>query len=103
MIGDLNNKYMKAIVNVTDKDLKDGTYCSQKYCPIALAVSKIMREDIVIHVFSTAIKIYDKIDGEIIFIKLPTIGRHFIHNFDMRIQVSPFSFEVDIPNQLLKK
>ncbi len=86
---------MNIIVEVTQKNIKDGISKSHQQCPIALALnSKIKCDD----VGALSLLMRDKTR-----IPLPDVAVNFIRLYDKGIEVEPFNFSIDIDEQYLIK
>ena len=101
-------------IKVTQKDIDSGR-SGCKVCPIALALHRKLDPIIVVtpsripnvSAYSIAFKYYDKIDEErkYIYIDLPKVAVNFIRDFDRngKSAVKPFEFEIEVPENQLKK
>lgn len=77
-------------ITVTKKDIENGFPASCSSCPIALAIRRATRKNILVgssEIGHPAIGFKD--------IKLPKKVRLFIERFDQDIPVKPFSFTLD--------
>lgn len=100
---------MKLKINITQDILERSKMCGlikgQKSistnCAIALAIRDIFPQSSVGH----DIHVYE-ITGDILTIDLPEEAVNFIANFDRftskeRVKMQPFSFEIDIPQEII--
>lgn len=81
-------------INVTARDITEGTRDNCESCPIARAVLRHVKYAEVYRrkVYLTCTKC----------VFLPGIARDFISLFDVGKEVSPFKFKLDIPKEYLK-
>lgn len=90
------------LVHVTQEDIDNATAKSCTYCPVAIAMTKILAEGLTVHVLTQGMKIWKMDDGWWRTQNPPEVVQ-FIKAFDRRDPVSPFSFEVDVPAKCLKE
>jgi hypothetical protein len=78
-------------VEVTAEDIATGRvgHCSR--CPLALAFHRVPGFD---RAEVSAVRVYPRPTESI---RLPGIAREFIHRFDHRLEVQPFSFTLEVP------
>lgn len=91
---------MKVAINITEEHIKKGSRCESRSCPIALAVNETLKPDYYVSVYYhiTVRQGTDTIHS----VLTPQVAFDFIKGFDAKIPVSPFQFEIDIPEKLLK-
>lgn len=74
------------VVNVTQEDIDLGQHSHCTKCPVALAISRAIKEDLVSVAYSFCLIGADKY-------QLPEEVSSFITHFDLSESVLPFSFE----------
>lgn len=86
---------MKTLIHVTQEHINNGRrrQCSQ--CPVALAIKDVCKPKSDVHV-GIRILIGNKFAKH-----TPLDAERFIGRFDSSCSVEPFSFELDIPSELL--
>jgi hypothetical protein len=88
---------MKVTINVTEEDIKQGEkqHCSR--CPVALALRRVAKGE-------PAVIGYSIIFSKDIEIETPDDVVEWIMDFDDDdgCDVSPFSFEMDLPEEVVK-
>lgn len=89
---------MLVTVNVTQECIDDGERHACTQCPIALALQPLV--DGLLGVERTTFTI--RKDTHSATGALPHEARLFVAAFDNQLEVAPFSFELDIPDQYLK-
>lgn len=96
---------MKITINVTKKDIENGTRDCSISCPVALASSrKIIGRKL--YVSSHNITSFKRDCISKIFIGiLPSTAREFIHALDTfgKDNLSPFRFSIDIPARFVRR
>ena len=81
-------------VQVTNKDINEGTRRSCCDCPLAKALKRTLKQNVVV---GTADFFYiDEKTGEQKYIILPNSAQEFILNFDKGEIVPPFSFNLNL-------
>src|SRR5690554_2548277 len=89
-------------IEVKQEHIDEGTEQSCFSCPIALAIADLLKEDFYARVFSL-IEIRRERNHEILYSdKASSEMNEFMNMFDRGYPVKPFSFELDIPTELLK-
>lgn len=86
---------MKTTITVTQADIDKGTVCNGNGCPVALAVRRLIPLDNV-SAFGDAVSGPHRIN-------LGVDAQCFIKRFDACYKMEPFTFEADIPEELLGK
>lgn len=95
---------MKVLIRVTQDDIKQGTKGSCTGCPIALAIGRILNPNYYVTVGRSSIMLYAVIRFFCEWrMEPPKEVSDFIVAFDKRQVVEPFEFEVDIPEEYLKR
>lgn len=104
---------MKVTINVTQEDIEEGQRGDCRSCPIALAINKCLKNmyfcEIDGSVFADIYRVSNnrfvpqRMETYIINLKdyIKQV-KSFIKDFDESTPVSPFTFTVDIPDELLK-
>ncbi len=87
-------------INITTEDIINGTQQNCGKCPIARAINKISRNTC--EVFNTIVCFYSDDGRYENTCFLPHNAMCFIGAFDRGEEVFPMSFEMDIPQTLLK-
>lgn len=90
-------------INVTQDDIDKGSPRDCCSCPIAFAVSRVVRPDVPVSVGIYQLVIRDH-EGTV-HIRLPQIAEYFRREFDRdgKSAVSPIQFELDIPERFLRE
>lgn len=89
---------MKTVtVEVTRRDIVNGRRRSCRHCPIALALGRLMATDNVF-VGDTRAGVGET---DLLF-DLPEEAVRFIRDFDACEPVSPFTFTLDLPDELVR-
>jgi hypothetical protein len=86
---------MKLKIDVTEEDIKNGAAGSPGSCPIALACKKAGKPLMIGE--REAYASMSDLDQEGAGAVLPLEARQFVFRFDSGAFVSPFSFELEIP------
>lgn len=89
------------LIKVTEDDIKIGNRKDCKTCPIAQALSKLMKDGVVVKVRIVIADIFE-VNGKRRWRKLPELASEFILRYDSGEIPQPFEFELDIPEELLK-
>ncbi len=97
----------RRVVNVLWRHIKAGKVDSCRRCPVALAMRPLMAPQWRAEVYSHEIGIL-RIDAPptdqswaVHYIGLPREAEDFIKNFDLRNTVTPFFFEIEMPDECL--
>jgi hypothetical protein len=88
---------MNVTINVTQDDIDNGCRGNAIACPVARAAARVLDAS---HM-SVRTKVLEFVDP-LILILLPPAVVEFIRRFDSRVRVQPFSFSLDIPDNLAK-
>lgn len=88
-------------IEVTETDIKEGIIKDCKRCPIANAISKAISDGIVVKVRYTMVD-FMTIEGRRYWRKLPELATKFISDYDLGYPVVPFTFDLNLPEELLK-
>lgn len=89
-------------VQVTADDIMSGEPGDCRSCPIARALENLLKTDVSFSVRTEVIVWHDwGHDGVAGEADLPQAASDFIGRFDNADPVEPFSFEVDLPGELL--
>ncbi len=84
-------------IDVTVDDLANGTRCSCVFCPVALALARVVRDvAAVVSVSDRKVLIYSRL-GNFVFDPAADL-REFIESIDRRRVVEPTSFLIPISN-----
>jgi hypothetical protein len=94
---------MTVTIDVTAKDIEKGYQGSCTACPVALAVMRHLKPGLFPSVGS-AVRIH--MFGDYVghcrgFALTPLVAISFMGDFDAGIKVSPFSFTLDLPEEVL--
>lgn len=84
-------------VQVTQKDINDGRRRDCYECPIARALKRVLRPGVYVAVKFSEFCLNTCSNNY----KLPREACDFIDKFDDRLEVFPFKFTVDIPEEHL--
>lgn len=91
---------MKLIVEVLSEDIYDGKREDCDSCPIALAMNRAFDDadlDMVARVYDRSFTIRRRGTGRgTAEQKLPPGAAEFVREFDEKIEVEPYTFEVDV-------
>lgn len=109
-------------ISVTDDDIKEGHRCDCYYCPVARAIQRMLKpssasiNQVLAEVTPRGVTIiYNTITISDVLgmthhnlcslekIRIPEPATFFINRYDGGHKVTPFSFELDIPDFLLPK
>ncbi len=77
-------------INVTQRDIDEGSRCNPSECPVALAIGRELDE--VVKVGLIFVTIGNYAFGDTAHLPLPRAALDFIHEFDFVESVKPFSF-----------
>lgn len=86
---------MKTTIEVTKGDIKKGVAKNYHTCPVARAISRKLKNGLAPWVSTVLIIDYYKFG-------LPIEAHLFVIDFDKGLPVQPFSFDLDLPVELLK-
>ncbi|MCI0665883.1 MAG: hypothetical protein L0220_32915 [Acidobacteria bacterium] len=86
-------------INVTEAIISAGLPSDNRHCPIALAINRVLDQDYRAHIGRIiCIQAWNR---KVVFaIPIPDIALRFIDAFDNGEYVSPFTFDLDIPEFL---
>lgn len=87
-------------INVKQHHIDKGWLCECRDCPIAQAVNEVLKQDHYAEVNRQNIAICNNLNS--IILESPTSVSKFVEEFDNGLHVSPFSFELDLPVEVLK-
>lgn len=89
--------------NVTRAHITLGEIGSLCSCPVALAIKERLREGVSLAVRGDSVVFYrvTRTTADPSF-ELPGHVTEFVHHFDRRYEVSPFAFELELPDELLE-
>ncbi len=96
---------MKRRINVTQDEIEHGVRLSCGNCPVALAIAKLVRDEIHVLVDSWSVTFFEPTgNGYMITHKrqLPDSAMLWIIDYDSSMPVKPFSFTLDLPKGLLR-
>lgn len=89
------------MIDVTQDDIKAGTKYSARFCPVALAIRRmvsfgevVVDEDAVDFIGTNGVVIESS--------PLAYAATDFVHAFDLNHEVHPFGFSLDLPAQVVK-
>ena len=94
------------IIEVTQLDISKGSLCRSTDCPVALAVNRVLTPEYYSIVTMWSITIVPRTD---MALKAgwkaicPGIAQSFVREFDKQNEVVPFNFELNIPEEYLRK
>jgi hypothetical protein len=88
-------------VEVTDKDIIHGERDSCRRCPISLAIQRRLRRGYSAWVGEWDVDFWNELMVKEHRADLPPDAIEFIEDFDNEDMVSPISFPLDIPDELL--
>lgn len=92
---------MKVVVRVTSKLLRAGVFCNPQCCPIALAISAWVKDDVCVLVGSSQVKLFW--NGGELSRDLSDRARAFVGSYDTEpTSARPFAFQLDLPAELLR-
>lgn len=89
---------MKTTIRVTESLIEKGKIRDARYCPIALAVKKHIREEYGVRAYSQGLQI-----GSYFQYMWPDKISQWIGRLDEEWTVKPFQFTIDIPDQYLRE
>ncbi len=87
---------MKITIAVTQGDIDDGCRGNAVACPVARAAARILDA----RHLSVRTKVLEFTEP-LLLIPLPAAAVKFIRQFDSRAHVEPFSFDVNVPEDLM--
>lgn len=85
---------MKIKVQVTQDDINKGERCSYLHCPVARGMHRAIGT--IVGITPMRARFLD--DGSPKEVALPNIAADFIIAFDSERAVTPFEFEIDVPD-----
>ena len=90
-------------IRVTRDEIDRGDRYRSRSCPVALAVSKVLKEGVMVTVGPNYFTVFGKMEGASIceVIKFGQEVAEFIRDFDGGEKVYESEFEVNIPNKYL--
>ena len=91
-------------INVTKNDIKEGDVRKCRSCPVARAITRRLRKPYFASasVFKILI-VDDDAPSSRSLSNVPRSVGAFITDFDRRRKVDPFSFEIEIPTEYLRR
>lgn len=90
---------MIVTVQVTAEDIRLGLPGECSRCPIAYALLRLLPEPIAWHAGPMSLHVRNK-DRELLSMCVPVEARDFMYSFDRGQPVDPFSFEVEMIEEL---
>lgn len=87
---------MKLHVEVTAQDIANGKRCNLRECPIAYALERAGLKTARVYNF----RVVPNPTG-VVGIPLPFKATAFIADFDRGLPTKPFSFELDVPEEIM--
>lgn len=94
-------------IDVTEMDIFHGELGHCGKCPVALAISRLLKDGYYAKVHTTWLYICNKYHEAVCSFRVPFIAAAFIRKFDSshlyRYVVQPFSFELELPTNVLKE
>ena len=87
---------MKVTITVTQDDIDNGCQGNAIACPVARAAARVL-DDRYLSVRTNVLEFVEPL----ILIPLPSAAVEFIRRFDSRARVEPFSFDLDVPGDLV--
>ncbi len=90
---------MIVTIEVTQADIDAGVREDCGLCPVARAVSRSTKQDV--SVYDVCLTLWDR-GTRSTQIGLPADVRQFVKMFDAGESVRPFSFTIDLPEEVLK-
>ncbi len=96
---------MKTIlINVTKEDIEEGLSNDCYLCPIAVAIGRIIKDECRAMVHSSLINFYKRPNNKFITtVYLPATAIQFIKLFDSVGQGEPFSFNVNVEDEIAQE
>lgn len=92
------------VVNVSARHIADGDQGDCHSCPVALAITETVREELEVHVMHTDVEVGELFTcGGSQRIGLPFAVRQWIAEFDRRRPVVPLSFVLRIREDFLRE
>lgn len=95
------------IIDVNQQCIDDGEAGACYTCPVALAFSNAGFDECRVDVTSVAFKAFWSYNDDYMFwsnsIPLPISVEQFINFFDLGLEVSPFTFTISVPMDILPK
>lgn len=94
---------METTIIVTDEDIIKGVVGKCVMCPVALAVTRVLKPKHKASVRYNDLDIFKEYEiVPLVNLMLPTIASDFIAGFDRHhLHAQPFNFTLDIPTELL--
>jgi hypothetical protein len=89
------------VINVTQEHISKGKRLACHECPVALAIAEVVKPEHEVMV-DCDISILNQSAGILWDAEYPPEVEEFIRAFDGDQPVEPFSFELDIPRDLLR-
>ena len=87
---------MLRTIMVTRKDIDNGKKENCKFCPVALAISRVLPKGYEVNVHFNFYEIYDECNRKVVSTFITNMDAlNFIYNFDSNKEVKPFSFELN--------
>lgn len=100
---------MKTVqVHVTDEDITLGERYSRRACPIARALTRVVKEEVAVVVGEWKVRLYPdtkaymEANGPFEVTEMPYQASGFVMRFDAGADVKPFWFAISMPEGLLK-
>jgi len=92
---------MVITVKITECHIATGLRRSSSCCPVALAVKSLLKQECFVSVHSKSVGFYDTVSQPVVSV-LPGQAHEFILAFDENMEVEPFSFDLEIPDNMIK-
>lgn len=95
------------LIQVTEEHIAKGVKANCRKCPLALAIKSYLRPGFDIEVSFGWVVVRETNETHVYKSvweskDLPAVTSQFMHEFDSKRKVHPFSFELDVPQQYLK-
>lgn len=95
---------MLVTIDVTQQCIDDGVARDCQHCPIARAIMARLADGFFVDVVSCGVWIYRTGSRRSVFnVLIPANAKAFIDDFDDGRPVFPFSFDLDIPTEYLRR
>jgi hypothetical protein len=88
-------------IEVTQEDIDKGVRGTTCLCPVALAIRRSLKVPLACHMNKSIRITKPEYPPEVYKARSPVSVLDFVHGFDNYLEVKPFTFELDIPEELL--
>lgn len=85
---------------ITEEIIKEAPICTAKDCAISRAIKNVVKRGTEVATGTSAIMLSR--EGDIVWLKMPTVVSEFRYLFDTCFPVEPLKFQLNIPKKFLQ-